>query len=115
MADGIGQFVQANIVAKQEFAGYWEYLLDEAIFVAPAHPSWGGAALIDADGKLLGIGSLHLQMAAKNGGSADINMVVPIDLLPPFSMTCSLGARSTSRRGPGSGLSLPRATARSWS
>ncbi|MQB41959.1 S1C family serine protease [Rhizobium sp. ICMP 5592] len=84
MADGIGQFVQANIVAKQEFAGYWEYLLDEAIFTAPAHPSWGGAALIDADGKLLGIGSLHLQMAAKGGGSADINMVVPIDLLPPI-------------------------------
>ena len=83
LADGIGRSVEANIVAKQEFAGYWEYLLDEAIFIAPAHPSWGGAALIDADGKLLGIGSLRLQMS-RNGETADINMVVPIDLLPPI-------------------------------
>ena len=83
LADGIGQSVQASIVAKQEFAGYWEYLLDEAIFTAPAHPSWGGAALIDADGKLLGIGSLRLQMS-RSGEVADINMVVPIDLLPPI-------------------------------
>jgi S1-C subfamily serine protease len=83
LADGIGQFVRANIVAKQEFAGYWEYVLDEAIFIAPAHPSWGGAALLDADGKLLGIGSLHLQMS-NNGEPADINMIVPINLLPPI-------------------------------
>jgi len=83
LADGIGRSVEAAIVAKQEFAGYWEYLLDEAIFIAPAHPSWGGAALVDADGKLLGIGSLRLQMS-RNGETADINMVVPIDLLPPI-------------------------------
>lgn len=83
LADGIGQAVRANIVAKQEFAGYWEYLLDEAIFTAPAHPSWGGAALIGSDGRLLGIGSLHLQMG-RGEEVADINMVVPIDLLPPI-------------------------------
>ena len=82
-ADGKGQSVTAAIVAKQEFAGYWEYLLDEAIFIAPAHPSGGGGALIDADGRLLGIGSLMLQMA-RGGEIADINMVVPIDLLPPI-------------------------------
>lgn len=82
-ADGTGRSVDAVIVAKQEFAGYWEYLLDEAIFIAPAHPSWGGAALLDADGKLLGIGSLRLQMS-RSGEVADINMVVPIDLLPPI-------------------------------
>ncbi len=83
MADGAGQFVQANIVSKQEFAGYWEYLLDEAIFTAPAHPSWGGAALIDPDGKLLGIGSLRLE-TNENGESNDLNMIVPINLLPPI-------------------------------
>ncbi len=83
LADGIGQFVEARIVAKQEFAGYWEYLLDEAIFTTPAHPSWGGAALVDADGKLLGIGSLRLQMS-QDGEVADINMIVPINLLPPI-------------------------------
>ena len=83
LADGMNRSVQASIVAKQEFAGYWEYLLDDAIFIAPAHPSWGGAALVGADGKLLGIGSLRLQMS-RGGENADINMVVPIDLLPPI-------------------------------
>lgn len=83
LADGTGTFVRSNIVARQEFAGYWEYLLDEAIFIAPAHPSWGGAALVDEDGKLLGIGSLRLQMSQGNE-VADINMVVPINLLPPI-------------------------------
>ncbi|CDN56906.1 Periplasmic serine peptidase DegS (plasmid) [Neorhizobium galegae bv. officinalis bv. officinalis str. HAMBI 1141] len=82
-ADGEGEYVRGNIVAKQEFAGYWEYLLDEAIFIAPAHPSWGGAALIDTEGKLLGVGSLRLQMS-KGGEIADINMVVPINLLKPI-------------------------------
>jgi S1-C subfamily serine protease len=82
-ADRAGLSVKANIVAKQEFAGYWEYLLNEAIFTAPAHPSWGGAALIGSDGRLLGIGSLRLQMA-QNGEAADINMTVPINLLPPI-------------------------------
>jgi S1-C subfamily serine protease len=72
-----------GIVAKQEFAGYWEYLLDEAIFTTPAHPSWGGAALINGDGKLLGIGSLRLQMS-QGGDAVDINMIVPINLLPPI-------------------------------
>jgi len=83
LADGSGQYVEADIVARQEFAGYWEYLLDDAIFTAPAHPSWGGAALVSDDGKLLGIGSLRLQMS-RGSEVADINMVVPIDLLPPI-------------------------------
>jgi S1-C subfamily serine protease len=81
---GVAQAVRARIVAKQEFAGYWEYLLDEAIFTAPAHPLWGGAALIGPDGALLGIGSLHVQHSNGRGESEDINMIVPIDLLPPI-------------------------------
>ena len=77
--------IAARVVARQEFAGYWEYVLDRAIFTAPAHPFWGGAALIGADGRLIGIGSLHVQHA--NGGRElrrDVNMVVPIELLPPI-------------------------------
>jgi S1-C subfamily serine protease len=82
-ADGAGQSVEATIFAKQEFAGYWEYLLNEAIFTAPAHPSWGGAALIGSDGRLLGIGSLRVEMV-RNGEMAEFNMIVPINLLPPI-------------------------------
>jgi S1-C subfamily serine protease len=83
MVDGMGQNVRAAVVARQEFAGYWEYMLEEALFTAPAHPSWGGAALFDDAGRLLGIGSLRLQMLSE-GEVADINMAVPIDLLPPI-------------------------------
>ena len=75
--------VAARIVAKQEFAGYWEYVLDEAIFTAPSHPNWGGTALINPAGDLIGIGSLQLQHAAERGQTQNINMMVPIDLLKP--------------------------------
>jgi S1-C subfamily serine protease len=71
-------------VGKQEFAGYWEYFLDEAIFTSPAHPFWGGAGAIDAEGRLVGIGSLHVEQLSEKGGPRDINMIVPIDLLPPI-------------------------------
>src|ERR1700747_3574659 len=76
--------ITARVVARQEFAGYWEYLLDHAIFTAPAHPFWGGAGLIGADGRLIGIGSLHVQNANGRELRRDVNMVVPIDLLPPI-------------------------------
>jgi S1-C subfamily serine protease len=76
--------VGATIIGKEEFAGYWEYLLDEAIFTAPAHPFWGGTGLIGRDGRLLGIGSLHLRQETEDGTPRDINMIVPIDLLRPI-------------------------------
>jgi S1-C subfamily serine protease len=81
---GMSNAVLQRVVAKQEFAGYWEYVLDEAVFTAPAHSHWGGTALIDASGAVAGIGSLSVQHASGRGKSIDINMVVPIDLLPPI-------------------------------
>jgi S1-C subfamily serine protease len=75
--------VAARIAARQEFAGYWEYVLDEAIFTFPAHPNWGGTALIGAAGDLLGIGSLQLERV-REGRNEHLNMVVPIDLLKPI-------------------------------
>lgn len=78
-AGGRKRSVAARVVGKQEFAGYWEYVLDEAIFTAPSHPNWGGTALIGERGDLLGIGSLQLEGST----GTDINMVVPINLLKP--------------------------------
>ena len=69
-------------MAKQEFAGYWEYLLDEAIFSYPAHPNWGGTGLISTRGELIGIGSLQLERE-RDGRAEHVNMIVPIDLLKP--------------------------------
>lgn len=76
--------IAGHVVARQEFAGYWEYVLDEAIFTAPAHPHWGGAPLIDASGKLIGVGSLQLQAAGDDGDEVPLNMSVPVDLLVPI-------------------------------
>lgn len=75
--------VAAHVVARQEFAGYWEYLLDDAIFTAPAHPNWGGTAVFDDEGALIGIGSLQLETPRPNATPQHLNMVVPIDLLAP--------------------------------
>lgn len=72
-----------RIAAKQEFAGYWEYALDEAIFTHPAHPNWGGTGLISAKGELLGIGSLQIERVHE-GRNEYLNMIVPIDSLKPI-------------------------------
>jgi S1-C subfamily serine protease len=76
--------VAARITAKQEFPGSWEYLLDEALFTSPAHPNWGGTALINGAGELIGIGSLQLQQERASGQVEHLNMMVPIDLLKPI-------------------------------
>jgi S1-C subfamily serine protease len=80
---GSAHALKTRIIGKREFAGYWEYLLDEALFTAPAHPQWGGAALLDAQGSLVGIGSLLVQQEM-NGEMIHVNMFVPIDLLNPI-------------------------------
>jgi len=81
---GRARAIETKVVGRQEFAGYWEYVLDEAIFTAPAHPFWSGAALIGPDGRLMGTGSLILQQGDGRGQRADMNMIVPISLLRPI-------------------------------
>jgi S1-C subfamily serine protease len=83
-AGGRKHSVVARIAAKQEFAGNWEYVLDEAIFTAPAHPFWGGTAMIGRTGEVLGIGSLQVQQVRESGTPEPLNMIVPIDLLKPI-------------------------------
>jgi S1-C subfamily serine protease len=82
-AGGRTRSLAARIAAKQEFAGYWEYVLDEAIFTYPAHPNWGGTGLIAPSGELIGIGSLQVERM-REGRDEHLNMVVPIDLLKPI-------------------------------
>ncbi len=83
-AGGRKHAVRCTVAARQEFAGYWEYMLEEAIFTAPAHPSWGGAGLIGGNGRLMGVGSLIMQQQDSKGRRIDLNMVVPSSLLPPI-------------------------------
>lgn len=100
---GRAHSLKATLLAKREFAGYWEYVLDEALFTAPAHPQWGGSALLDERGRLIGIGSLLVQESA-GGETVDGNMFVPIELLEPI--LDDLVARGRSARPPRAWLGL---------
>lgn len=87
--------LEARVVAKQEFAGRWEYVLDQAVFTSPAHDSWSGAALVDREGRLCGLGSLVIQGFESAGATSTVNMFVPIELLAPFiDDICEHGRRS---------------------
>jgi serine protease Do len=74
----------AYVVGRREFAGYWEYLLDDAIFTSPPHPHWAGTALVGQDGKLYGIGSLFVADALRGERTLPGNMFVPINRLKPI-------------------------------
>jgi S1-C subfamily serine protease len=76
--------MKAALAGKREFAGYWEYHLEEALFTLPAHPHWGGAALLDQAGELVGVGSLLIQGELDERRSAAGNMFVPVDLAVPL-------------------------------
>jgi S1-C subfamily serine protease len=77
---GARHSLEARLIARREFAGYWEYLLEDALFTAPPHPQWGGTALVGEDGRLLGIGSLFVEESMSQE-RFDANMFVPIDPL----------------------------------
>ena len=83
-AGGRTHSLAGTVIAREPFAGYWEYALDEAIFVAPAHPNWGGTALISEHGNLVGIGSLQLETSSDGNTARQANMMVPTDLLKPL-------------------------------
>jgi S1-C subfamily serine protease len=83
-AGGRPQAVKARLVGRQYFAGYWEYLIEDALYTAPHHPNFGGAALLDREGRLVGIGSLILQQQVEEARALSLNMVVPIDVLKPI-------------------------------
>ena len=88
---GRAHAIAGQVLARAPFAGYWEYLLDEAVFTAPGHPHWSGAALIGSSGALMGVGSLQMNQEAPGGATKLINMSVPIELLPPILDDLSRG------------------------
>jgi S1-C subfamily serine protease len=101
---GIDMMGATLVVSKREFAGYWEYLLEEAIFTSPPHPRWSGAALINREGKLVGVGSLIVNDATGKRDSVPGNMFVPIDELPPILAELIAAGRVTRRPKPWLGL-----------
>jgi len=92
---GADALLGVRIAARQEFVGYWEYLLDNAIYTVPPYEDYGGAALIGSDGSLLGIGSIFTQIKIAGLGAAPANMFVPIDLLKPILADLITAGRSS--------------------
>lgn len=96
---GQSMAMAALVVSRRPFAGYWEYLLEQAIFTAPPHPAFGGAALISSTGKLLGIGSLIVPDAAGPEQPLPGNMFIPVDRLKPIlAALLDKGSSGTPRR-----------------
>ncbi len=100
---GFDGVAPAYIVSKRPFVGYWEYLLDEAIYTAPATVNWQGAALLSREGKLLGIGSLAVGDALGKGAVPG-NMFVPIDTLKPVLGDFIANGRATTKPRPWLGI-----------
>jgi S1-C subfamily serine protease len=73
----------AWVVSKRSFTGDWEYHLDSALFTSPPTTDWSGAALINRDGKLVGVGSLIVAKATDGELDLPGNLFVPIDVLKP--------------------------------
>lgn len=76
--------IGALVVSRRTYAGYWEYLLEDAIFTSPPHNNWGGAALVNSAGELIGVGSLRVGDAQEQNSPLAGNMFVPINLLKPI-------------------------------
>jgi S1-C subfamily serine protease len=101
---GLSAALSARLLDRRPFAGYWEYYLEEALFTAPAHPQWGGAAVIGPDGRLVGIGSLLIQEAGPGGQAVVGNMAVPAELLGSVQDELLRFGRSSASTRPWLGL-----------
>jgi serine protease Do len=92
------------VVSRRQFVGFWEYLLDEAIYTAPVTVNWSGAALLDHEGKLLGVGSLSIEDALGSDSRVPGNLFVPIDLLKPMLGDLVKNGKSSARPRPWLGV-----------
>jgi len=109
---GRGMIAPVRVVSKREFAGGWEYMLDEAIFTAPPHPEWSGAALINREGQLVGIGSLIVREASSAKDAVPGNMFVPIDRLAPILADLLANGKPSTPPRPWIGMSTEEVSGR---
>jgi len=109
---GTSTVVPARVVSRRPFAGYWEYLIENALFSVPPLKEYGGAALIDGNGRLIGIGSLMVNDAAPSHRPVIGNMFVPVDLLAPVMADLVATGRRSSPGAPWLGVRIDEAQGR---
>jgi serine protease Do len=107
-----GALSAARLVSRRTFAGYWEYLLEEALFTAPPRPDHSGAGLFNGRGELVGIGSLLVNDAAAGAGGQPGNMFVPVDLLASILPELLARGRSQQSDRPWMGVNCVEASGR---
>lgn len=78
---GAGGVTGAALVSRRRFTGWWEYMIDDALFTVPPRYDHSGAALFDNAGRLVGVASLWVSDALNSGAAFPGNMFVPINLL----------------------------------
>jgi S1-C subfamily serine protease len=101
---GADTAMPVRVTARREFAGFWEYLLEDAVFTMPPYPNFGGAALLNQNGELVGIGSLLVADAKEEGAFGPGNMFVPINRFKPIRQDLVTTGRAKEPRHPWLGL-----------
>ena len=91
---GPGVLQPVMTVSRRDFAGYWEYLLEDAIFTSPPYRFFGGAALMSTGGRLVGVGSLIVPDAVVEPTRAAGNMFVPVAQLKTVLADLIVSGRS---------------------
>jgi S1-C subfamily serine protease len=84
---------QATLQGVRRFSAFWEYMLPRAFIVTPAISSWGGSAMVDERGQLVGIVSLRL-----GEEPAYVNMAIPLEMFLPVKDEIIAAGRVVSRR-----------------
>lgn len=111
-ADGVLELQMAQVVSRKEFAGSWEYLLEDAIFTAPVFADFSGASLINSKGQLVGIGYLYTQMSLREYGLVPCNMFIPIDALNSILTDLKTAGRPLKVKRPWLGINAEEAHGR---
>jgi len=101
---GRGAATLAYVMSRRKFTGSWEYQLDSAIFTSPPTMKWAGAALLNREGKLVGVGSLLVRDSIGPGQAVPGNMFVPIDLIKPILADLIVSGKRSGPQRPWIGL-----------
>ena len=85
-------YVTGAVDSIRRFSGFWEYMLDRALLVAPSSPSWGGSAVVNDRGEVIAIASLRL------GEPPHVNLAIPIEKFTSVKDELIAAGRVVSRR-----------------